>query len=162
MKANLLVLALLVQILAFAGSATVAAHPVGETAPYLLSEYLKVHDALASDRVEGVVEAAAKIASTANEMSSHTSGAEKTLYENLAGAAGRMKGDDLAELRSRLGELTAAVKALLLAAEAQGWRLFRCAMAGEEWIQTDEKVRNPYYGPAMLTCGEPVEPGAKR
>jgi Cu(I)/Ag(I) efflux system membrane fusion protein len=34
---------------------------------------------------------------------------------------------------------------------------FRCAMAlkakGGEWVQRDKKVRNPYYGPAMLGCG---------
>lgn len=162
MKTRLSLCASLALFATLSATARVAAHPAEETAPYLLSEYLKIHEALASDRVEGVVEAAGRIASVASEMLSHTSGGEKNLYQEIATAAGEMKGGDLAALRARLGGLTAALEALLRAANATGWRLFHCSMVDDEWIQADEKVRNPYYGPSMLTCGEPVEEDVKR
>ena len=28
---------------------------------------------------------------------------------------------------------------------------------GADWLQGDRDVRNPYYGPSMLTCGEVTE-----
>ena len=28
-----------------------------------------------------------------------------------------------------------------------------CSMAKASWLQTDKKIRNPYYGKKMLTCG---------
>ena len=155
-------LAWLVLLAALGAAPRTDAQPAGGTAPVLLSEYLKIHDALASDRVEGVVAAAQRIAATAGETSSRAGGDEKALYAALAGAAGRMEGRDLAVLRARLGELTAALKAVLRASDAKGWRLFRCSMVDAEWIQADEKVRNPYYGPSMLSCGEPVEPDVMR
>jgi hypothetical protein len=162
MRTRLSVCATLALLAAIGATPRIDAQAAGGTAPVLLSEYLKIHDALASDRVEGVVAAAQRIAATAGETSSRTGGDEKALYAALAGAAGRMEGRDLAVLRDRLGDLTAALKAVLRAIDAEGWLLFRCSMVDEEWIQADEKVRNPYYGPSMLSCGEPVEAGTKR
>lgn len=138
-----------------------AAHPVAETAPLFLAEYGKIHDALASDRTDGVVAAAAKLESTAREMLGHSDGAEKQLYEGVAAAAGQMKGDDIAALRAPMKELSVAVDGLLRAAGAKGWQLYFCPMADGYWIQTAEGVRNPYYGKSMLKCGDKVPGVAK-
>jgi Cu(I)/Ag(I) efflux system membrane fusion protein len=36
-----------------------------------------------------------------------------------------------------------------------------CPMAndnqGAQWLSTEEEIRNPYYGDAMLSCGSIVE-----
>ena len=29
-----------------------------------------------------------------------------------------------------------------------------CPMVNKQWLQKGETVSNPYYGKAMLTCGE--------
>ena len=37
----------------------------------------------------------------------------------------------------------------------------KCPMAnnnkGAIWLSTDEEIRNPYYGDAMLTCGSVID-----
>ena len=142
---------------AFALAAPAAAHPVAETAPLVLSEYVRVHDALASDRVEGVADAATKIEAMATEMLGHAGDAEKRFYEGLAAAAAKMKAGDLAALRAPMKELSVAVDAFLRAAGTAGWQLYYCPMADGYWIQTAEGVRNPYYGAKMLACGDKVD-----
>ncbi|MGD9895932.1 MAG: metal transporter [Candidatus Methylacidiphilaceae bacterium] len=32
-----------------------------------------------------------------------------------------------------------------------------CPMAQASWIQTDKEIKNPYYGSAMLLCGDVTE-----
>jgi Cu(I)/Ag(I) efflux system membrane fusion protein len=45
----------------------------------------------------------------------------------------------------------------------EGKTLYRlnCPMAfnnkGADWLQTDENIRNPYFGASMYTCGQVVE-----
>lgn len=141
--------------------ARAAAHPPAETAPLFLSEYGKIHDALASDRTDGVVAAASKLESTARAMLGHADTAEKPLYEAVATAAGQMKGGDIAALRAPMKELSVAVDAFLRAAGTKGWQLYFCPMADGYWIQTAEGVRNPYYGKSMLKCGDKVPGVAK-
>lgn len=133
------------------------AHPVGETAPKVLAEYVKVHDALASDRTDGVAEAAAKLEALAAEMAGHAGDGEKKLYEGIGAAAAKMKSGDLESLRRPMRELSIAVDAFLRAAGTTGWQLYYCPMAEGYWIQTAEGVRNPYYGAKMLACGDKVE-----
>ena len=144
-------------ILALGLALPAAAHPVAETAPLVLAEYVKVHDALASDRVEGVAEAATKLEATATEMVGHAGDAERKLYEGLAAAAAKMKAGDLEALRAPMKELSVAVDAFLRAAGTPGWQLYYCPMADGYWIQTAEGVRNPYYGAKMLSCGDNVD-----
>ncbi|GMU64190.1 MAG: hypothetical protein AMXMBFR36_04640 [Acidobacteriota bacterium] len=147
----------IVAIFALALAQPAAAHPVAETAPLVLAEYVKVHDALASDRVDGVAESATKIEAMATEMIGHAGDAEKQLYEGLAAAATKMKAGDLAALRAPMKELSVAVDAFLRAAGTPGWQLYYCPMADGYWIQTAEGVRNPYYGAKMLACGDKVD-----
>ncbi|WP_081859198.1 efflux RND transporter periplasmic adaptor subunit [Desulfohalovibrio reitneri] len=65
------------------------------------------------------------------------------------------------ETRSAFGTistgLASAMKDLGVAAEGPVVEMY-CSMAfegeGGAWLQADEDVRNPYFGPAMLACGE--------
>lgn len=132
------------------------AHPVSETGALFLGQYARIHDALASDRTDGVVEAARRMAEVAREMEPHA-GAESELYRRVAVAAERFTGGGIAELRAELEELSLAVEALLRAGGVGGWTLYHCAMASAYWIQSGDEVRNPYYGASMLRCGEKVE-----
>lgn len=75
---------LLVAVVSPGAGANALAHPIGETSPLFLGEYGKIHAALASDRVDGVATAAARIESTAAEMIEHASQKDRDLYGKLA------------------------------------------------------------------------------
>jgi len=36
-------------------------------------------------------------------------------------------------------------------------RVFVCDMTQKSWLQNDDEVRNPYFGPKMLRCGRRVQ-----
>lgn len=48
----------------------------------------------------------------------------------------------------------------IAAGKAEGWKDVPdvkeayCPMVKKSWLQKDGSIRNPYYGPAMPTCGE--------
>lgn len=125
--------------------------------PVVLAEYSKIHDALAADRTAGVAEAAATLHSIAAKRIPAAGDADRPLFQAVADAAAKLTGEELAALRAPLKELSVAVDALLRAGGTQGWQLYYCPMADGYWIQTAEGVRNPYYGAAMLKCGDKVE-----
>jgi Cu(I)/Ag(I) efflux system membrane fusion protein len=64
----------------------------------------------------------------------------------------------IAAARDAFGPLTDAVVARVKAdaanAGSSDLRLGYCPMVKKTWVQRGEQVKNPYYGPAMLTCGE--------
>src|SRR3954464_6875090 len=83
--------------------------------------------------------------------------------DDLAGAktAAGSLGDDGAALAksSSLKEARAAFeklseKAKTLAAGNSGYYVVNCPMLKKDWVQTSEKIGNPYYGKEMATCGE--------
>jgi hypothetical protein len=39
-------------------------------------------------------------------------------------------------------------------AAGAGLHTMYCPMASKQWMQKGEKVSNPYFGKAMLSCGE--------
>jgi len=71
------------------------------------------------------------------------------------------------ELKDRRAALPALTEALADAVRRMGLppgvrvRRLHCPMAfdnqGADWLQSEVEVRNPYFGAAMLRCGDPVE-----
>lgn len=109
----------------------------------LLGRYIPVAEALAADRL-----ADAKVA--AGELAKDAEGANRT---DLAAAARVVaKADTLEAARNGFKALSAAVEPL--AHGTEGYVVLHCPMADADWVQTDAKVRNPYFGKMMLTCGE--------
>ncbi len=83
----------------------------------------------------------------------------------LNSALEQMKGaTDIKELRSAFGHFNAAllssIKQFGIQSETRLYRL-HCPMSmdgkGGDWLQTGQQVNNPYYGAAMLRCGEVKE-----
>lgn len=134
----------------------IPAHSLKETGNFFLEEYAKIHEALVSDRTDGVVEAASRIARTAREMAGHAEANEKAIYEALALAASKVQGTSIESLRQATRELSVALDRALRAGKVEGWFLLYCPMAEGYWIQKEQAVRNPYYGKSMLRCGEIV------
>lgn len=136
--------------LALAGATATRAAEPGDA---MLTEYLAIHDALASDRADGVAAAAAKIATLAS--GAKATPATKDAYARVAAAAGAMTGTQTGPLRDGLKELSKA----MFAAVGSAADLYYCPMIDGYWLQKkgDAVLRNPYYGKSMLRCGEKVD-----
>lgn len=115
----------------------------------MLDAYFRVHAALSDDRMDGVQADAAAIATAAKGLGEAGAPIAQAA-DALAGAA------DLAAARKAFGPLSDALVAYAEATKAagEGVNTMFCPMANKQWLQKDDKVRNPYFGKAMLTCGE--------
>ena len=113
------------------GSAMVQAGLLSEADKQFLSRYEKVRSALAADDL-----AAAKTA--AGDLGEE--------------GAALTKSNSLKEARAAFEKLSD--KAKQLAAGQSGYYVVNCPMLKKDWVQTSEKIANPYYGKEMATCGE--------
>ena len=125
-------------------SATVAA---SDSVKAIVNSYLEMHAALAADKVEGVKKPAAAIAAEAGRL-----GAGGAAIAKAAKAV--EQASDLKTARDAFGPLSDAVIAAAKAANIGDVKVAYCPMAKGSWLQKDDKIKNPYYGSQMLTCGE--------
>jgi hypothetical protein len=116
----------------------------------IVPSYMEIHSRLFRDSTDGIKQAAAAIEEQASRMGA--SGAA------IARAAKAMQAAaDLPSARAAFGPLSDAV---IAAGNAEGWKDMPdvkeayCPMIKKSWLQKDAGIRNPYYGPAMSTCGE--------
>ncbi len=134
--------AFIVMLIAAGTTALHASEPLKK----IVSSYLEIHAQLASDRIDGVPEAAGRIAAETAQLPS--GGAA------IASAARALQqAKDVKTARDRFSAVSDAV---IAAAKAEGWKdlsdvkLGYCPMLKRSWLQKDKEVRNPY---GMLTCG---------
>ncbi len=133
----------------------------------LLAAYLAAAAALAADDLKAAKEALDRIAPAveavdATPLDEHA----RSLWQRHADALAMASleaadANERDEMRRHFGELSRAATSLVsLFGHALDGPLyqFHCPMArdakGADWLQPGEEVRNPYYGPAMLRCGE--------
>jgi uncharacterized protein DUF3347 len=116
----------------------------------IVGSYLEIQGQLAANKVEGIKPAAKAIGEQAARMG--TEGAAI-----VTAAKAMQEAADLKTAREAFGSLSDAV---IAAGTAEGWkdipdlRVAYCPMIRKSWIQKDDAIKNPYYGPSMLTCGE--------
>ena len=96
-----------------------------------LAAYDKVHRALVADDLAGAKKAAAELGAAGVELS---------------------KSNSLDEARAAFSKLSD--QAEKMAAGQPGYYVMHCPMKNKDWVQTSDKVENPYGGKEMLTCGE--------
>ena len=127
-------------------AATTAAARGGDAAGRgeLVDRYVPISEALAADDL-----AKAKSAAKALVEQADADGMTP------AAKAGRAiaEANDLEAARTGLKALTSEIEPL--AQGASGYTVMHCPMADADWIQAGTKVRNPYYGKMMPTCGSP-------
>jgi len=146
-----------------------AGDPIKQQVAELLSSYLKLKDALvatdpevAKTEAQAVLTAAGKVDAaglTAEQQQFATEKLEKVKQSasEIAGAA------DVAVQREHLEPLSEATFALTKAFDATDQALYyqHCPMAnnnkGAYWLSSNEEIRNPYMGEAMLKCGSTKE-----
>lgn len=116
----------------------------------IVGSYLEIHAALAADRVDSIKAPAQAIVRQAEPMGEKGAGIVKA-------ARAVEQASDLEAARKAFAPLSDAV---IAGAKAEGWsdlsdvKLAYCPMAKASWLQTGDKIRNPYYGSMMLECGE--------
>jgi hypothetical protein len=133
----------------------------------LLSAYEAIRAKLASDQVAAIGSDAASLQAAATQADAAATQADKNAsaplrkpLRSLAAAAKQLKDmpkKDADAVRRAFGELSRHVVALL-AAEPKlrvGRHLFQCPMAPGygQWVQSGDKLDNPYMGKRMPRCG---------
>ncbi len=122
---------LLVTLCVALSATLIHAAPLSDADKQFLARYEKVRSALAADDL-----AAARTAAG-------------DLGEEGAALA---KSSSLKEARAVFEKLSD--KAKQLAAGQSGYYVAHCPMLKKDWVQTSEKIANPYGGKEMATCGE--------
>jgi len=120
----------------------------------ILEPYLRIQEALAADRFDGVSEYAAAIATEAVRIGS--SAADIRLAVNPFAQA-----DDVRTARDAFAALSDAIVAFARStgsALGNGVAVAYCPMARKRWLQKGEAIRNPFYGAQMPDCGRIVDP----
>ncbi|MEJ5365402.1 MAG: efflux RND transporter periplasmic adaptor subunit [Desulfosoma sp.] len=136
----------------------------------VMDAYLQVHEALAADKTQEALKAAAKIRTAVDQLDMALLQGDAHMMwmrdqENIRTALGHMEASkDLDALRTGFAGLSESIAVLArdfgLGADRPLY-LIKCPMAfdgqGAFWLQPDDTVRNPYYGARMLGCGEVQE-----
>jgi Cu(I)/Ag(I) efflux system membrane fusion protein len=132
----------------------------------IFTEYLKLTDALTSDNLVVAKKDGANLlkAVEAVNMSLFTGESHKAWMDisaDLKSALQHIKHfKTLGELRKAFNQISESVINMEIAFKPNNETLYvlHCPMAnnnkGGDWISASKKVKNPYYGKAMLTCGE--------
>ncbi|WP_051184772.1 efflux RND transporter periplasmic adaptor subunit [Desulfatiglans anilini] len=133
----------------------------------LVMAYVPVSEALAADDAEGARKRVHALLEVFREVDGGVlPGPARGVWEDAArriekGIHGMHGAEAIDDLRSAFepvsSGLIAAVAALGVVMDQPVFEVF-CPMAfedrGASWLQLDEQVRNPYFGAAMLACGE--------
>ena len=141
--------ALIANVLAFSTSVAQASDALTN----VLSSYLEIQAQLAADKIDGIKTPAAEIAKNAAQLD----GGE----DIIASAKELERAGDIKKARTAFGKLSTAVIAAVESSSDDvvgGVKVGYCPMVNASWLQKDGQVRNPYYGSAMLTCGELKDP----
>ena len=136
-------------VLAFVLGVGTTVARAGDPLTAMLDPYFRIQSALADDKTDGVKTDALAIKTAAKSLGEP--GAQIAVAAEALSAAG-----DLGAARTAFSTLSDAVVAFSEKTKAagDGVHTMYCPMANKQWVQKGEKVSNPYYGKAMLSCGE--------
>ena len=129
----------------------------------VLERYLQIQSSLALDDMQGIKESAVKIKSLAKKLDASSvlgehAGHYKNVPSNLAkhaSAIGNSK--DIKAVRENFKELSKPMAMWAGMSKPKGIDVVYCPMAKASWLQKKGNIRNPYYGQAMLSCGEVIK-----
>lgn len=114
----------------------------------VLESYLKVQTALAGDSLADAQVAAKALVKQATPLGA--------ALKTAADAAGTVAAAaDIKAARAAFGTLSDSMLALAGGGTGgAGVRIAYCPMVKKSWLQAGTEIANPYYGSAMLRCGE--------
>lgn len=128
-----------------------------------LARYDDIRSKLANDQTAAVSEDAQRLEQAAKDATNGSPPSLRPTLEFLSTAAAGLQNADRADpeaVRKAFGDVSRATISLLGADArlSKGRIIYECAMTEGygKWIQTTEKVSNPYMGSRMLECGAQV------
>jgi LPS O-antigen subunit length determinant protein (WzzB/FepE family) len=148
---------------------TAVSDPVKKQVSQVLDGYLQVKEALVSSDATAAQEKAQSVLASAQQVNvTLLEGEQKQYAEEKLGQIKESvskiaESADIESQRTSLEPLSEAVFSLTKAFGASDQTLYyqHCPMAnnnaGAYWVSTDAKIRNPYFGERMLTCGSSEE-----
>lgn len=133
-----------------------------------IAAYLELKDALVASELAVAKTAAARLARDLDAADMAAMGAQHDDWMSYAvpvqhAAAEVAEAADLPAAREHFAQLTDPLVAAVDVLGDGGADLYvqHCPMAfdnaGADWVAAESEVRNPYFGDAMLTCGQVVE-----
>lgn len=124
---------------------------LAEPAQSVFSGYIKIQNALAQDSFAGVHDNAAAL------VQAFQNDSQKTLPAQLAERVTTLAGaKDIASAREAFKPFSRSLIDYLKTQKLPPGAYYEvyCPMADASWVQTDKVVANPYFGKAMLHCGQ--------
>ena len=134
----------------------------------LVGDYLELKDALVASNEKGSLQASKSISSLlesleVSNLSVQAADFLKARLESMVAAIGEMiSNPDLETQRNSFDDLSVEMTKVLLAFGTGGEKLYveYCPMANSDqgafWLSANPQIQNPYYGDAMLGCGEVI------
>lgn len=130
-----------------------------------LTAYEQVRAELAGDSIAGLEPNATQLANALRAIQTHDSALPDPLGAALtagADAADRLgRADTLPSARAAFADASRALVAIVTADASVNDTLhvFECPMTDgyNKWVQSSERLANPYQGAAMLTCGSELD-----
>lgn len=153
----LLVVAVTASTLVYAGT-----EEFEKTMHPILTEYLKIQEALAADKTEGVKSAAEQIVVLADNVDAKTVTGEHAMHYTDLPMKIKRAAQELAQekeitaMREAFKSLSRPMVMWATMSKPKGIYVVYCSMAKGSWLQKGKEIRNPYYGHQMLSCGEIV------
>jgi Cu(I)/Ag(I) efflux system membrane fusion protein len=146
-----------------------AAAPAGTPAQKLVSAYIGLQQKLAADDTKSAKAAFGQLKAAADAKDLQGDAALKQRISAAAAAGAAAK--DIAAARAAFVKASDGMLDWLKAEGnplATNVKVAHCPMAqdgkGARWLQTESKIKNPYFGSEMLECGsieKEVKPGSK-
>ena len=145
------------------------AEPMKTQISQLVSQYLKLKDALVASDASAAKAAATEVLGTANAMPVATLTTDEKAYAEektaqvISSAEQIAAASDVEAQRAQLEPLSESVFSLAKAYDAGSQNLYyqHCPMAlnnkGAYWLSANEQIQNPYFGDKMLKCGSTEE-----
>ncbi len=123
-----------------------------------LTNYEAIRAKLAGDELTGLAELGGGLQTTASAAAAQESGPAAEALKSVAKAAGQLKAaTSFEDARTAFGDVSRGVVSLLAAKPElrAGRYVFECPMATgyKKWVQSTDKIDNPYMGKRMLECG---------
>lgn len=133
----------------FAGNATGEAAKTYES---VLTHYLSIQEALASDSTTGIKKAADSIV-----VALKSAPAPGELAAMRAAAEKISKTQDIEQIRTEFKALSRPITDWAAKNQNDSVEAKKCGMQKAAWVQKKGEIRNPYYGKKMLKCGMPFK-----
>lgn len=125
----------------------------------ILKDYLRIWQVLTNDEVKGAVEATKDIKILITKKKSDILCKDLKELDKINSVSEKISSSsDIKIIRSQFASLSELL--IPFVKNSKDVYLYNCSMAldgkGAKWIQNEKGAKNPYFGKAMLKCGEEI------